>query len=108
MDKIVPPAVRPLAEVKDKAIAAWQAEKRSELVAKEAEALAAAVKPGTQLSAVAAAKGLKATTSPPFQRQSEDAAGCRRRWSPSCSRPNRAASSPPSDATGSYVAQLAK
>ena len=41
-----PPAVRPLSEVKDKAIAAWQAEKRRDVVAKEAEALAAAAKSG--------------------------------------------------------------
>ena len=49
VSKIVTPAVRPLAEVRDQAIAAWQAEKRRDKVAKEAEALAAAVKSGEQL-----------------------------------------------------------
>ncbi len=34
IDKIVPPSIKPLAEVKDKAVAAWQAEKRKEAVAK--------------------------------------------------------------------------
>src|SRR5271166_2242584 len=75
IDKIVPPSVRLLAEVKDKAIAAWQAEKRQDKVAKEAVALAAEVKPRMQLSAIAAAKGLKTTTSPPFGRQSDNTAG---------------------------------
>jgi peptidyl-prolyl cis-trans isomerase D len=73
--KIIPPAVRPLAEVKEKALAAWQAEKRRDVVAKEAAALAAAAKGGAQLSALAAAKGLKATTSAPLLRQSQGADG---------------------------------
>ena len=57
MDKIAPPTVKPLAEVKDKAIAAWQAEKRKELVAKEADALAAEVKPGMQLATLGRGQG---------------------------------------------------
>ena len=108
IDKIVPPAVRPLAEVKDKAVAAWQAEKRKEVVAKEAEAIAAATKPGMQLATMAAAKGLKTATSPPFQRQSEDAAGV-----PLALIDKLFAAKPggvvtASDATGSYVAQLTR
>ncbi len=107
-DKIVPPSVRPLAEVKDKAVAAWQAEKREADAAKQAAALAAAVKPGMPLAAVAAAKGLKATTSPPFQRQAENAAGV-----PPALVDELFAAKPggvvtASDATGSYVAQLTK
>jgi peptidyl-prolyl cis-trans isomerase D len=106
MDKIIPPSVRPLAEVKDQAIAAWQAHQRKEAVAKEADTLAAATQPGMQLAVVAAAKGLKAVTSPPFQRQSEDAAGV-----PAvlvdklfAAKPGGLATA--SDATGAYVAQL--
>jgi peptidyl-prolyl cis-trans isomerase D len=106
VDKIIPSQVKPLDEVKGKAIADWQAEKRREIVAKQAEELAAAVTPGTRLAAVANEKGLKATTSPPFTRHPE----------------NDSAVPPPlvgklfaakpsdvvtaSDATGSYVAQL--
>jgi peptidyl-prolyl cis-trans isomerase D len=106
IEKITPPTVRPLAEVKNKVIAAWQAEKRKGLMAKAADALAAGVKPGMQLSAVAAAKGLKATTSSPFQRQSENAAGV-----PPALVDKLFAAKPGgiialSDATGSYVAQL--
>jgi peptidyl-prolyl cis-trans isomerase D len=106
VDKTIPPHVKPLDEVKDKAVAAWQADRRREIVAKEAEELAAAVTPGTRLATVAGEKALKATTSPPFTRHPE----------------NDTAVPPPlvgklfaakpgevvtaSDATGSYVAQL--
>jgi peptidyl-prolyl cis-trans isomerase D len=106
VDKIIPSHVRPLDEVKDKAVAAWQADRRREIVAKEAEELAAAVTSGRRLATVAGEKALKATTSPPFTRHPE----------------NDTAVPPPlvgklfaaapgevvtaSDATGSYVAQL--
>jgi peptidyl-prolyl cis-trans isomerase D len=108
MDKIVPPTMRPLAEVKGKAIAAWQAEKRKELAAKEAEALAAEVKPGMQLSVVAAAKGLKTATSAPFQRQSENAAGVPPAMVDKLFAAKIGGVVTLSDATGSHVAQLAK
>jgi peptidyl-prolyl cis-trans isomerase D len=108
VSKITPPAVKPLAEVKDQAVAAWQTDKRREAVANTAEELAAAVKPDLRLSAVAAGKGLKVATSPALPRQ-----------------PGRNDSTPPAlvaklfaakpgevvtaaDATGSYVAQLSE
>ncbi len=108
MDKILPPSAKPLTEVKDKATAAWQAEKQKDVVAKEAAALAAEVKPGMQLSAVAAAKNLKTTTTPAFQRQSENAAGV-----PPALVDKLFAAKPGgvvtvSDATGAYVAQLTR
>ncbi|MGA7259939.1 MAG: SurA N-terminal domain-containing protein [Stellaceae bacterium] len=106
VDKVIPSQVKPLDEVKDKAVVAWQADRRREIVAKEAEELAAAVTPGTRLATVAGEKGLKTTTSPPFTRHPD----------------NDTAVPPPlvgklfaakpgevvtaSDATGSYVAQL--
>ncbi len=58
VDKVIPSAVRPLAEVRDKAIAAWQAEQKQKDVAKQAEALAAAVTPSMPLAMLAAEKGL--------------------------------------------------
>jgi peptidyl-prolyl cis-trans isomerase D len=105
-DKVTPSAVKPLDEVKEKAVAAWQADKRRETVAKQAEELAAAVKPEGNLAASAITKGLKATNSPPFTRH-----------------PGQNSPVPPvlieklfaakpgevitaSDAAGSYVAQL--
>ena len=50
--------MRPLAEVRDKAIAAWQAEQKEKDVAKQAEALAAAAKPGGSLAKAAGDKGV--------------------------------------------------
>ena len=105
--KITPPAVRPLAEVKSKAIAAWQAERRRDTVAKEAEALAAAAKqPGTQLSALATAKGLKVTTSPPLARRSEDSNGVPAALVAKIFAVKPGAVVTGADETGSYVAQL--
>lgn len=68
IDKVTPPQVRPLAEVKDKAVAAWQAEKKREAVMKQAEALAAAVTAGTPLAKVAGDKGLTLLAAVPLSR----------------------------------------
>src|SRR3984893_6457011 len=38
-DKVIPSAIKPLDEVKEKAVAAWQADRRREMVAKQAEEL---------------------------------------------------------------------
>jgi peptidyl-prolyl cis-trans isomerase D len=58
IDKVTPPTVRPLAEVKDKAIAAWQVEQKQQQAAKQAETVAAAVTQGEPLAKLAAEKGL--------------------------------------------------
>jgi peptidyl-prolyl cis-trans isomerase D len=60
VDKVIPSAVRPLAEIREKAIAAWQAEQKQKDAAKQAEALAAAVTPATPLATLAAERGLTA------------------------------------------------
>jgi peptidyl-prolyl cis-trans isomerase D len=70
IEKVIPSQVKPLDEVKEKAVAEWQADRRREVVATQAAELAAAVAPGTRLAAVAGEKGLKAATSPPFTRNS--------------------------------------
>ncbi|MBV8936703.1 MAG: peptidyl-prolyl cis-trans isomerase, partial [Alphaproteobacteria bacterium] len=106
IDKIMPSEVKPLDEVKEKAVAAWQADQRREIAAKQAEELAAAVTPETRLATVAAAKGLKATTSPPFTRHPENDSAV-----PPVLVGKLFAAKPgdvvtASDATGSYVAQL--
>jgi len=106
VSKVTPPTIKPLAEVKEQAIAAWQAEKRRETVAKTAEELAAAVKPDTRLAAMAAEKGLKVTTSPPLSRQP----GRDDTTSPAlvaklfAAKPGEVVTA--ADAAGSYVAQL--
>jgi peptidyl-prolyl cis-trans isomerase D len=68
-DKITAPRVKPLAEVKDQAISAWQADQKRAAVAKEAKDLAATVAPGKTLKAAAADQKLTVTTSPPLTRR---------------------------------------
>jgi peptidyl-prolyl cis-trans isomerase D len=107
LDKITPPSVRPLTEVKAKAIADWQDEKRQQMAAKEADTLAAAVKPGTDLASFAATKGLKAVTSPPFQRQA-DAAGVAPVLVEKLFAAKPGGVVTASDGTASYVAELTR
>lgn len=105
-DKVVASQVKPLADVKDKAVAEWQADRRREILAKQAEELAAAVKPEMHLAAVAAEKGLKATTSPPFSRQpaGDNAVPAPLVAKLFAAKPGETVTA--SDANGSYVAQL--
>ena len=104
--KVTPPTVKPLAEVKDQAVAAWQDDKRRETVASTAAELAAAVGPGARLAAVAAEKGLKVTTAPPLLRQASPG----ETTSPAlvaklfAAKPGEVVTA--TDAAGSYVAQL--
>jgi peptidyl-prolyl cis-trans isomerase D len=107
-DKITAPRVKPLAEVKDQAVSAWQADQKRNAVAKQAKDLAAAVTPDKNLKTVAGDQKLTVTTSPPLTR-----------------RPQPNATIPPAlvgklfaakqgdtvsvdDESGAYVAQLAE
>jgi peptidyl-prolyl cis-trans isomerase D len=106
VSKVMPPAIKPLAQVKEQAVAAWQAEKRREKVANTATELAAAVKPDARLAAVAAEKGLKVTTALPLRRRP----GRDDTTSPALVAKLFAAKTgevvTAADAAGSYVAQL--
>ena len=106
VDKVIPSQVKPLDEVKDKAVAAWQTERRREIVAKQAEELAAAVTPETRLAAVASEKGLKATTSPPFTRHPENDGAVPPALVGKLFAAKQGEVVTASDAAGSYVAQL--
>ena len=106
IDKVIPSAVKPLHEVEEKAVAAWQAENRRETVAKQADELAAAVKPDEKLATIAAAKGLKATTSPPFTRHPGQNNQVPTPLIDKLFAAKPGAIVTASDATGSYVAQL--
>ena len=106
IDKVIPFAVKPLQEVEEKAVAAWQAEKRRETVAKQADELAAAVKPGEKLATIAAEKGLKAPTSPPFTRHPGQNSQVPTPLMDKLFAAKPGAIVTASDATGSYVAQL--
>jgi peptidyl-prolyl cis-trans isomerase D len=105
-DKVTPSEVKPLDEMKEKAIAAWQADKRREIVAKQAEELAAAVKPDMKLAAAAIEKGLKATSSAPFTRHPGPNEGVPAPLVPKlfAAKPGEVVTA--ADTAGSYVAQI--
>ena len=110
VDKVIPSTISPLAEAKDQAVTAWQGDKRREKVAKTAEELAAAVKPEARLAAVAAEKGLKATTSPPLLRR-PSGVDAKLQTTPPVLVAKVFAAKPgevviATDAAGSYVAQI--
>jgi len=69
IDKIVAPRVKPLGDVKDRVVAAWQAEQKQQAVKKKADEIVVAVAAGTPLAKAAADKGVTATTSPPLGRR---------------------------------------
>jgi peptidyl-prolyl cis-trans isomerase D len=110
VSKVIPPTIKPLAEVKDQAVAAWQADKRSDKVAKTAEELAAAVKPGARLATVATEKSLKVATSPPLLRRPGGVDAKLQTTPPALvaklfeAKPDEVVIA--ADAAGSYVAQL--
>ena len=76
------------------------------MVAKETEQLAASVKPDARLATIAAAKGLKVTTSPPFMRHPgrDDAVPPALIAKLFAAKPGEVVTA--ADTTGSYVAQL--
>jgi peptidyl-prolyl cis-trans isomerase D len=106
VDKVTPPQVRPLAEVKDMAVAAWQAGQKNELTTKEAEALAAAVTPDVTLAKVAGDKRLTLLATTPLSRDEQ-----KDQTIPPALVTKLFAAKPGdvvtvSDATGAYTAQL--
>ncbi len=68
VDKITAPALRPLDEVKDDVLAAWQADQRRQAAAETAKELLETVKGGADLATVAAARKLTFKTTEPFVR----------------------------------------
>jgi peptidyl-prolyl cis-trans isomerase D len=106
VDKVTPPAIKPLAAVRTEAIAAWQREKRAAAVASEAAALAQSVTPGTRLVTAANGKGLKVETSPPLRRSGSTGAPAPPDLVAKlfAAAPDGVVTS--ADANGSYVAQL--
>ncbi len=72
VDAISPPAPRPLAELRDRVIADWQAAERDKAAGAAAAAAAAEVDGGADLAAVAARLGVAVKTSEPFARGAGD------------------------------------
>ena len=106
VEKITPPQVRPLTEVRDKAVAAWQAEQKRETVAKQSEDLAAAVKADVSLVKVAGDKKLTVTPSPPLSRDAQNAAPAPPALVSKLFAAKKGDVVTASDAAGAYVAQL--
>jgi peptidyl-prolyl cis-trans isomerase D len=69
---IVPERERPLAEVRDKAVADWTAEQQKAELAKKAEALTAEAKKGTPLADIAAPLGIAVESKSGFTRATDD------------------------------------
>jgi peptidyl-prolyl cis-trans isomerase D len=72
VSQIVPPQVRPLADVHDEAVAAWQADKRAKAAHAKAEAIVEKLKDGTSLADAAKAEKLAVKTTPAFTRGTHD------------------------------------
>ncbi|HEV8030102.1 MAG TPA: SurA N-terminal domain-containing protein [Stellaceae bacterium] len=106
VDKITPPQARPLADVKDKAVAAWQAEQKHAAVVKEAEALAAAATADQPLTKLAADKKLTVTTSPPLSRSAEPGSQVSPPLLAKLFAAKQGEVVTAADATGAYTAQL--
>ncbi len=75
VDKVIPPTVRPLDEVRDKVAAAWRTEKREAEGRARAHKLLERAKGGEPLDKIAKEMGLKTETTPPFNRFSDDPTG---------------------------------
>jgi peptidyl-prolyl cis-trans isomerase D len=110
VDKVTPTQVRPLADIKDKAVAAWQAEQKQESATRQAEALAEAVKPDLPLAKAAADKGLSLLAATPLSR-SETAGQTGPSPAPPALVAKLFAAKPgdvvtANDATGAFTAQL--
>ncbi|HVC53305.1 MAG TPA: SurA N-terminal domain-containing protein [Stellaceae bacterium] len=105
-DKVIEPHVRPLAEVKARAIAAWQQDQKRASIAKEAAALAAAVSPSSPLKTVAADKKLSVKTSPPLPRRAVQDGPAPPALVAKLFAAKKGAAVTAEDASGAYVAQL--
>ena len=69
VERVTPPAVRPLESVRDAAIEAWREAERRRAAGELAETLAAEVQSGKTLAALAGARGLGVRTTEPLGRR---------------------------------------
>ena len=74
VDKVTPSAVRPLADVRNLALALWQQDQRVQRTTKSAKDIVEAVGAGVALKQVAEQRKLTVTTTPPLVRGREEAA----------------------------------
>jgi len=69
VDKVTPSMVRPLSDVHDRVLSAWQQAQRIDRVGKQAKEILDAVNGGTALKDVAAQRSLQTTTTSKLERQ---------------------------------------
>jgi peptidyl-prolyl cis-trans isomerase D len=75
VDKVIAPQLKPIGEVKDRVVAAWQAEQKQDAVKKKADAIVTATTGGATLAKAAADNGgLMVATSPPLSRRPDASA----------------------------------
>lgn len=72
VDEVIPPAAKPLAEIKNEVIANWQAQQRMDAARTRADAIAARINKGESPAAVAESEKLPLRTTPVFSRTSHD------------------------------------
>jgi peptidyl-prolyl cis-trans isomerase D len=73
VNKVIPAAPQPLAQIRDKVVAAWQEQERNSRLAKLAEDYANAINKGQKLDELAALHGLKPFTTKPLSRNTTNA-----------------------------------
>ncbi len=73
VDNVVPSQLRPLADVRDKALAGWQADARRKAATKAAQAMVEKAASGADLAALAKESGASVTTTAPFTRTGQGA-----------------------------------
>ena len=73
VDNVVPSQLRPLADVRDKVLAGWQADARRKAAAKAAQAMVEKAASGADLAALAKESGASVTTTAPFTRTGQGA-----------------------------------
>lgn len=73
VNKVTPPKVKPLKDVRTQAVTAWKAEQQAQAALKRAEAIVARLKKGDKLEAVAKDEKLEVKKSPPFTRLTHEA-----------------------------------
>jgi peptidyl-prolyl cis-trans isomerase D len=106
LDNLTPSTVRPLPEVRDQVLAAWQQDQRVERVTKEVKEIAAAVNAGAPLKLVAADRKLTLKTTPALNRSGGEDGGLPRELVTEIfkAKPHEALTGQSGD--GGYVAEL--
>ncbi|MGP1253390.1 MAG: peptidyl-prolyl cis-trans isomerase [Kiloniellales bacterium] len=72
VDGVLPPAPRPLAEIRDQVVADWRSEEREALLLERAGSIVARLQEGQTIQRVAEAEGLQVQTTQPLTRNEAD------------------------------------